>query len=465
MSDPLTRRDFLRLAGVGAAAMAIPASLMAAVEGEKKPNVVYIVADDLGYGELGVQGCKQIPTPHIDSIAKNGIRFTNGYVSCPVCSPTRAGLITGRYQQRFGHEFNPGPPELAEDNFGLPLKEKTIADYMKELGYATGAVGKWHLGQTPDKMPLKRGFDEFFGFLGGAHPYNGGGMEGINTIRRGSDPVEEKEYLTEAFGRESVAFIEKHKNEPFFLYLPFNAVHGPLQESAKDKDLFPEITEQKRNIYAKMTKSMDDAVGAVLAKLRNLGLEENTLVVFHSDNGGPTKSTTSANGPLSGFKGDTLEGGIRIPFMMQWKGKLSAGKVYDKPVIALDILPTAVAVAGGKAASNVEGVNLLPYLQGKMASGPHDKLFWRFGDKWAVRVGDWKLVNNDGETHLFNLADDIGETNDLAAENPDKFSELDAAYKEWNARNIPPAWKGRKAVLQNAKQTGAKKAARNNKNN
>ena len=458
MGDSLSRREFLRLAGVGAASLAIPGSLMAAVEGAaKKPNVVYIVADDQGYGELGCQGCKEIPTPSIDSIAKNGVRFTNGYVSCPVCSPTRAGLMTGRYQQRFGHEFNPGPAELAEPNFGLPLSQKTMADYMKAQGYATGVVGKWHLGYKPEFYPQKRGFDEFFGFLGGAHPYNGGGIEGDNAIRRGSTPIEEQQYLTEAFGREAAAFIERHKDEPFFLYLPFNAVHGPLQESAKDKDLFPEITDPKRRIYAKMTKSMDYAVGAVLTKLRNLGLEENTLVIFHSDNGGPTKSTTSGNGPLNGFKGDTLEGGIRIPFMMQWKGKLPAGKVDDRPVISLDVLPTVVAVAGGKAASNVEGVDLLPYVTGKKGGKPHEALFWRYGNKWAARVGDWKLVNNADSTKLFNLADDIGETHDLASEEADKYSQLDAAYKAWDAKNIPPAWGGRQAVLKKAKQTGAKK--------
>ncbi|HET6456278.1 MAG TPA: sulfatase-like hydrolase/transferase [Armatimonadota bacterium] len=441
----LTRRDFLRLAGVGAASLAIPGSLMAAVEGAaKKPNVVYIVADDQGYGELSCQGCKDIPTPNIDSIAKNGIRFTNGYVSCPVCSPTRAGLMTGRYQQRFGHEFNPGPAELAEPNFGLPLSQKTMADYMKAQGYATGAVGKWHLGYKPEFYPQKRGFDEFFGFLGGAHSYIDAKADKTNMVYRGTEQVDEKEYLTTAFGREAASFIERHKDKPFYLYLAFNAVHSPLQSPAGSEDWFKEVTDPKRRTFLTMQKAMDDAVGVVMDKLRTSGLEENTLVIFLSDNGGPTPSTTSKNDPLSGFKGQTLEGGIRIPYMMQWKGHVPAGKVDDRPVISLDILPTAVALAGGKPGANVDGVNLLPYVTGKKSGDPHQYLFWRYGDQSAVRGGDWKLVSREGTTQLYNLADDIKESKDLAAEEADKFSELDAAYKAWDAKNIAPLWKTQK---------------------
>ncbi len=239
-----------------------------------------LVADDLGYGELSIQGCKDIPTPNIDSIAKNGVRFTNGYVSCPVCSPTRAGLMTGRYQQRFGHELNPGPAEAAETQFGLPLTETTFANRLKSLGYATGMVGKWHLGYKPEFHPMKRGFDEFFGFLGGAHSYVDPLTKSANPVLRGTQPFEEKEYLTDAFAREAVAFIERRKNEAFFLYLPFNAVHAPLQTPDKYISRFPSIADSKRRTFAGMQSAMDDAVGRVLAKLRQIGQEENTLIIL-----------------------------------------------------------------------------------------------------------------------------------------------------------------------------------------
>src|SRR6266542_2102292 len=219
----MNRREFLQ--GIGGLAAAPVLGRSAAA---RKPNILLIVADDLGYAELGVQGNKDIPTPNVDSIARNGVRFTSGYVSCPVCSPTRAGLNTGRYQQRFGHEFNPGPEEAAETQFGLPLTETTLAARMKALGYSTGMVGKWHLGYRPELHPQKRGFDEFFGFLGGAHPYLSNGRKG-GAILRGTEPVEEREYLTDAFAREALAFIDRHHREPFFLYLPFNAVHAPMQ--------------------------------------------------------------------------------------------------------------------------------------------------------------------------------------------------------------------------------------------
>ncbi len=409
-----------------------------------KPNIVLIVADDLGYGELSVQGSKDIPTPNIDSIAKNGVRFTNGYVSCPVCSPTRAGLMTGRYQQRFGHEFNPGPAQQAEEDFGLPLSETTIANRLKSLGYATGMFGKWHLGFKPEYNPTKRGFDEFFGFLGGAHPYFDVNVRQGNPIMRGTQAVDEPSYLTDAFAREAVSFIERHKNESFFVYLPFNAVHNPLQAADKYLARFNSITDRKRQTFAAMMAAMDDAVGKVLTKLRELKLEENTLVFFIADNGGPTPQTTSSNGPLNGFKGQTLEGGIRVPFMMQWKGKLPEGKVYEMPVIALDIHPTAVAAAGGKIPSEarLDGRNLIPYLLGESKGRPHDQLFWRFGEQTAIRSGDWKLVRTRGDRtpNLYHLAEDIGEQNDLAAKHPDKVKELQAAYDQWNAEIVEPKW-------------------------
>lgn len=408
-----------------------------------RPNIVLIVADDLGNGELGCFGGKDIPTPHIDSLATNGVRCTNGYVSCPVCSPTRAGLMTGRYQQRFGHEFNPGGAAQASDKFGLPLTEVTLPDRLKAAGYATGMVGKWHLGFKPEYQPQKRGFDEFFGFLGGAHPYKPAAAARRQDILRGAEPVNESAYLTDAFNREAVAFIDRHQKEPFFLYLPFNAVHAPLQGAEKYLKRFENIQDEKRRTFAAMLSAMDDAVGAVLKKLDEAGAMDNTLIIFISDNGGPTPQTTSKNDPLSGRKTQVMEGGIRIPFIVQWKGHLPAGRVYEQPVIGLDIHPTAVAAAGAELPekAKLDGVNLLPYLAAKLDTPPHDALYWRFGNQWAIRKGDLKLSKvGNAEPKLFDLAQDIGEKKDLAAEKPQIAKELLAAYEKWNGELMKPLW-------------------------
>jgi arylsulfatase A-like enzyme len=416
----------------------------------RKPNVLILLADDLGYADVGFQGCKDIPTPHIDSIAKNGVRFTNGYVSGPYCSPTRAGLMTGRYQQRFGHEFNPG----AGPNIGLPLTETTLADRLKQAGYVTGIVGKWHLGAADKFHPQRRGFQESFGFLGGAHAYfaERGKMGGA--ILRGTTPVEENEYLTDAFAREAVAFIDRHQKEPFFLYLAFNAVHTPMQAAEKYLKRFENISDPQRRTYAAMHSAMDDAIGLVLGKLRESRLEENTLIFFFSDNGGPTMKGTTINGsrndPLRGSKRQTLEGGIRVPFAVQWKGKLPAGRVFDQPMMQLDIVPTVLAAVGAEAKdAKFDGVNLLPYLEGKQATAPHDTLYWRFGDQMAIRRGDWKLVRygsnatlaaSEMTPKLYNLAKDIGESNDLSAQEPERMKDLQAAWDKWNAELAKPLW-------------------------
>jgi arylsulfatase A-like enzyme len=445
----LNRRDFLAMAGATAAGLALPGWLNAQEAvglPTQRPNIVVILADDLGYAELGVQGCKDIPTPHIDSIARNGVRFTNGYVSCPICAPTRAGLMTGRYQQRFGFETNPGPEQFAAPKFGLPREQTTLAERLKPFGYATGIFGKWHLGYKPELQPTKRGFDEFFGFLSGANSYLPGARRGEsrNPILRGTQEVEEKEYLTDAFGREAVAFIEKHHDRPFFLYLPFNAVHSPLEAIETYLKRFDSIKDEKRRTYAAMTAAMDDNVGRVLQKLREHKLEERTLIFFLSDNGGPTPQTTSSNAPLRGYKGQVLEGGIRIPFMVQWKGRIPSGKVSESPVIALDIHPTVLAAVGQTVSPGwkLDGVNLLPFLTDEKPGPPHDTLYWRFHSQHAIRRGDWKLVVTaaDPKPQLYNLAEDIGEANDLAGRMPEKLKELDAAWQAWNAQLMAPLW-------------------------
>jgi arylsulfatase A-like enzyme len=431
----------------------------AAAADPKKPNILLIVADDLGYGELTVQGfSKDIPTPNIDSIANNGVRFTSGYVSGPYCSPTRAALLSGRYQERFGHEFNPGPATAAGEHVGLPLTEKTIGDRLKPAGYATAWIGKSHLGYEPEFHPLKRGFDYYYGFLGGAHDYLDADGKGRDPVQRNGQAIPSIDYLTDELGKEAAAFIDKNKGQPWFTYLAFNAVHAPLESTDKYLSRFAQITDPKRRSFAAMLSALDDAVGLVLAKLRETGQEENTLIFFIADNGGPTASTTSGNGPLRGFKAQTWEGGVRVAWFAQWKGHIPAGQVDNRPVIQLDILPTALAAANVPVSPEwkAEGVNLLPYVTGEKSEPPHEALFWRFGQQIAIRKGDWKLVKGAGAAgvaggatsepattqgaQLFNLTNDIGEKTNLAEQEPAKVKELADAWDEWNKGNIPAKW-------------------------
>lgn len=442
-------RAMIALSSLAATLAVLLAGPARGAEPPGRPNIVIIVGDDMGYADVGTHGCKDIPTPHLDALARSGVRCTNGYVSGPYCSPTRAGLLTGRYQTRFGHEFNPGAQ-------GLPLTETTLANRLKAAGYVTGLVGKWHLGSQPAYHPQKRGFDEFFGFLGGAHSYF---PEQGASVLRGTDNAMEKQYLTDAFGREAVAFIDRNQAKPFLLCLTFNAVHTPMHATDARLKKFQSIGNTQRRTYAAMMSAMDGAVGAVLGKLRDARLEDNTLVFFISDNGGPTMVGTtvnaSSNDPLRGSKRTTLEGGIRVPFFIKWPARLTGGKVYEMPIIQLDILPTVLAAAGVKADADakLDGVDLLPYLTGAKTDRPHETLFWRFGQQMAIRQGDWKLVrydlNADGKkggvsmAKLYNLAADIGEKNDQAAQQADKVSELQAAWDRWNKGNVPPLWGGK----------------------
>jgi arylsulfatase A-like enzyme len=426
----------------------------ASAQESRKPNIVVIVADDMGYADCGFQGCKDIPTPSIDSLAAHGVRLTRGYVSGPYCSPTRAGLMTGRYQQRFGHEFNPTGGNKLDSDVGLPLTETTIADRLKGAGYATGLVGKWHLGHSPKFHPIKRGFQEFYGFLDGAHSYV---PDDGPPILRGETPVAKPPYLTDAFGEEAAAFIERHKREPFFLYLAFNAVHTPMQAPQSRLDRFSQITDPRRRTYAGMLTSMDDAVGKVLAKLRGEGLEENSLIFFFSDNGGPTMRGTTINGssnaPLRGSKRTTLEGGIRVPFVVQWKTKLPEGKVFEQQAIQLDVLPTALAAAGVEVKSEweLDGVNLLPYLSGAEQGAPHETLFWRLGTQRAITQSKWKLVEYDPVAdglsakdplpkRLYDLLADPGEEHDVSSKHPGVARELNSQWQAWAKTLAEPLW-------------------------
>ncbi len=418
-----------------------------------KPNVLVILADDLGWGELGCQGfTKEIPTPNIDSLATNGVRMTNGYVSGPYCSPTRAGLMTGRYQQRFGHEFNPGPAESAVKNFGLSINEKTIANYLKEAQYATGWIGKSHLGYQPEFHPLKRGFDRYYGFLGGAHDYFDANADASNRLLAGNEPVNEIDYTTEMFAKQTNEFIEQNKNRPWFCYLAFNAVHAPLQAPEKVLQRFSGISDPKRRKYAAMQSSMDDAVGSVLSKLRELNLEENTLIVFFSDNGGPTPSTTSGNGPLRGYKAQTWEGGIRVPLLARWPQKIMAGSTSDHVAYFGDVFATLAEVAGATTPTNLDSISFLPTLTGNQAvQRCHEYLYWEFyeqGSRQAVRFEQWVAIREPmftGSIQLYDLSNDLAEKHDVALQHVELVSRaktyLDNAHVDhpnWKIRTTAP---------------------------
>ena len=443
------------------------------------PNLVILLADDLGYGELGCQGNQEIPTPHIDSIGEKGVRFTQGYVTAPNCSPSRAGLLTGKYGTRFGHEFNPTGAKNEEAGFGLPLSQKTMADSLSLAGYVNGIIGKWHLGGTAPYHPFRRGFDEFFGFTHEGHyfvpePWKGtttwlrrkvlpGGGQGIRTfgkviysthlgnepdydannpIVRGSQPVLEKEYFTDAITRESVDFIDRHSDKPFFLFVSYNAVHSPLQAADNYMKKFNHIEDIQRQIFAAMLANLDDSVGDILKKLANEDLENNTLVFFLSDNGGPTKELTSSNLPLRGGKGQMYEGGIRVPFLFQWPGKVPAGKTYDRPVLSTDIFATIHEAAGIAKGENIESCNLIPYLTGKFQEDPHEWLFWRQGHKTAFRMGDMKILRQSlKKWELYDLATDPSETKDLIKDRSRQFNLLLDGWEKINGNMINPLFK------------------------
>jgi arylsulfatase A-like enzyme len=429
---------------------------------ERPPNLVVIMTDDQGYADVGFNGCKDIPTPHIDSIAANGVRFTDGYVCYSVCAPSRAGFITGRYPQRFGFERNPQWNSNNRES-GLALSETTLADALGKAGYQNGLIGKWHLGAHPDLHPLKRGFHEFFGHLGGGHRYfpeeltlkntNQAKHEGdtyLLWILRNDTPVKTTQYLTDEFSDEAVRFIRKNSRQPFFLYLAYNAPHTPMQASEKYLARFPDIKNEKRRTYAAMVSAVDDGVGRVLATLREQGVEETTLVVFLSDNGGPTSANASNNHPLRGEKGSPWEGGFRVPFAMQWPKKIPRGTVYQKPVIALDIFATITAEAGVPANPErpLDGVNLLPYITGKNTGTPHEAIYLRMFDKGAytVRSGDAKLIieRTGKEPELYDLKADIGEERNLAPSRKEDLASLEKRRVAWDAQLIPPVFEGLK---------------------
>lgn len=446
--------------GLGAAGMAMPQLPWAETRTAGKPNIIVIMADDLGYADVGFTGGKDIPTPNIDSIARSGVRFTNGFVSHPYCSPSRAGLLTGRYQHRFGHECNPAY-DFNNPKLGIPVRETLLSDVLQKAGYITGAIGKWHLGVTKAFHPNQRGFNEFYGFLHGIHNYMRSvpcGKAILDPLLRNKKPQSHPGYLTDVFSYEAADFIRRHRGKPFFLYLSYSAVHTPLQAPAKYLARFRNIPEKKRRVYTAMAAAMDDGIGQVLSALRHYNLENDTLVFFLSDNGGDLNWGAS-NHPLRGGKSSLYEGGIRVPFAVQWPGKLPGGKMYDHQVISLDIFATAAAAAGAELPADREydGVDLVPFLLGKKQDHPQKQLFWRVdnGISYAVRENRYKLVGykKSEKKELFDLAADPGETRDISRKNPKEVQRLSQAYQNWQSKMIPPLWPNQWEYFQKKKQS------------
>lgn len=441
--------------------LAVFASLLVglAASAAQKPNLVVIMCDDLGYADVGFNGCKDIPTPNIDRIANSGVRCTSGYVSYSVCGPSRAGFMTGRYGQRFGFERNP-QYRPQDPNMGLPKEERTFGETLKPVGYTCGVVGKWHLGAHPSNHPLNRGFDFFYGHLGGGHQYfpealdlkdsyaAGSENESYRTwILRNHEAVSPRKYLTDEFSETAVEFVEESKDDPFFLFLSYNAPHGPLQATEKYLSRFPAL-EGKRKTYAAMVSAVDDGVGLLLAKLDELKLMENSLIFFLSDNGGPETKNGSDNGELRGAKGDSWEGGFRVPFAVRWNGVLPEGSVYHKPVSSLDIMATIVELADAPTDPErpLDGVNLVPYLTGKNEGTPHHAIYLRKfdGKKYTVRSGDYKMHAGweGANSQLYNLEEDIGEQDDIADQHPEKLQQLEALRADWDSELIEPRFLG-----------------------
>lgn len=424
------------------------------INAQTPPNIILLFADDAGYADFGFHGSTKMKTPNLDKLAKQSVRFTQAYVTHPTCGPSRAGLITGRYQYRFGYEENNVPGFMsavsAADGaeMGLPQDEVTIADYLKQQGYATAFFGKWHLGGADRFHPTKRGFDEFYGFRGGARSYfsyTEEPREPMNKLERGFGNFEEHNgYLTDVLGEEAALFIEKKGTEkkPFFAFLSFNAVHTPMDAKEEDLNQFPELNGNRKTVAA-MTLAMDRAVGKVLDKLAALGIDDNTLVVFTNDNGGPSDKNASSNHPLSGIKATHLEGGLRVPCLMKWPGKIKPNTVYQNPISTFDLLPTFFVAAGGDMPSlkDIDGVDLMPYINGDNTQHPHEVLFWKRDARAAMRKGDWKLIRfPDRPAELFYLPDDIKEHNNLAASEPERYKKMYKELFQWEATMERPRW-------------------------
>ncbi|MEM9235314.1 MAG: sulfatase [Verrucomicrobiota bacterium] len=420
-----------------------------------KPNIVLILADDLGYADTGFTGSKEIRTPHLDRLAASGVIFTQGYANHPYCAPSRAGLLAGRYQQRFGFEANPHH-DPANPYLGIGPEETLFPERLRKAGYVTGCIGKWHLGAGPEFHPNRRGFDYFYGFIEGGHDYFRIDMSRpddayLAPLARNDQPASFDGYLTDALSRDAVEFIRTNKDQPFFLFLSYNAPHSPLQAPKEDIELYKNIADPKRRVYAAMVHAMDRGIGEVIDALESNELRKGTMVFFLSDNGGPIGMPEnkywwngSSNGPLREGKAFLYEGGIRVPFLASWPDRIPAGKSFDFPVISLDIARTAVEHAGADAQSDrpLEGVDLVPFVRGDKTDPPHEGVFFRDsnGKRFAVIRSDGrKLVQNHpgGKIELFDLSADLDESEDLFSKDGETAQALRSLYDDWNASNVP----------------------------
>lgn len=473
-------------------------SYLASIEKDtaRLPNIVIILADDLGKTDISLYGHPPIATPNIDALGQRGITFTEGYISSPICAPSRAGLLTGRYQQRFGFEYQPhdrypknrlemfvysnfiatGDWTVAEQSTfpafedvvrnGMPPSELLLPEILRERGYRTGIFGKWHLGAGDHAIPSNRGFDTQYGFYEAyslymadtSHPdilnqrhtdfsdqfIWGKGRSGTCAIRLNDDVIDEKYYLTDRIAEEANGFIAEHADRPFFLYVPFLAPHTPFQATKTYYDKLSHIEDRNKRIYNAMILQLDDAVGSIMAQLEQHGLMENTLIFFLSDNGGATYTKATDNHPLKGGKFTNFEGGLNIPFMVRWDGMVDSGAVFTHPVIAMDVFATALDVAGISPPTDrlIDGRSLIPFIKDGKQGRVHQELFWRSGYNRAIRHGDWKLVADlhSGNMALYNIALDPYEEIDLHTERTDVLQQLLLRYADWDKQMMQPQW-------------------------
>lgn len=422
----------------------------------KKPNIVLLFTDDAGYADFGFHGSKVIKTPHLDKLAKEGMLFKQAYVSDPTCGPSRAGLMTGKYQQRFGFEENNVPGYMSANSaadgaeMGIPVDQVTMGQYLQQQGYATAFYGKWHIGGADKFHPTKRGFDEFYGFRGGARSFFA-----YNDKKKPHDVLDYNErnfgemvefegYYTDVLADETIDFIERSakKDVPFFTFVSFNAPHTPMEATEEDLAQFPNLT-GNRKIYAAMMLAFDRASGKILNKLKELGLDDNTIVIYTNDNGGPTDKNASSNLPLSGTKSNHLEGGLRVPFLMKWPGKIQPNTTFDNPVMTLDLLPTFFAAAGGDTTTitDIDGVDLMPYIKGQKEERPHEVMYWKKDARATIRVGDWKLIRfPDRPAELYKIPEDVREIDNLAADYPEVVKKMYKELFKWESTLERPRW-------------------------
>ncbi len=409
------------------------------LKADKKPNILIIMIDDAGYADFGFMGCKDLETPNIDKLALGSVVFTDAHVTSSVCSPSRAGFLTGRYQQRYGYECNEG-----DGYTGMDTAQVTIAQMLKSNGYVTATFGKWHLGYEEKQQPKSKGFDYTYGFLGGGRSYfyrpNKDDSSGSkNAILENDKPVKFDGYLTDVLGDKAVNYIQTHKNQPFFIYWAPNAVHTPMEASKADMERFKG---HPRQILAAMTYALDRSIGKIMAELKNQGVLDNTLIFFLSDNGG-AHNNQSINLPLKGFKGNEYEAGHRVPFLMSWQGKIKGGVNFNGLTSSLDIFTTCLDAANikTKPISPLDGVSLLPYFNGTATGNPHKELFWRKDRNAAVRFENFKLLRvRDVGYRLYDLKNDLGETIDTEKTDSVMFNTLKKDLINWESDKMKPIW-------------------------